>query len=162
HTRAGLRWRATGEHPLAAETAGANVARVRMAAVTAWGAAAAAGGGYLSLGRPGRFGGSMGAGAGFHPPPRAKPRRREPAGGACGGAVLRAGAGIAAGARRARHGAAVPVPPRAAVRGDDRRASASLWPGASPGAPGGALSPGVMRRRARFRWVWKHVWVWEI
>jgi len=65
HTRAGLRWRATGEHPLAAETAGANVARVRMAAVTACGALAAAGGVYLSIGHLDRFGENMVAGRGF-------------------------------------------------------------------------------------------------
>src|SRR5262249_34498057 len=64
-TRAGLRLRATGEHPLAAEAAGARVEGIRMAATVSGGGLAAAGGVYLSVGQLDRFAESMAAGRGF-------------------------------------------------------------------------------------------------
>jgi general nucleoside transport system permease protein len=61
----GLRWRAVGEHPRAAETVGVNVRRMRYAAVLASGALAALGGAYLSLGVAHSFTDGMTGGRGF-------------------------------------------------------------------------------------------------
>lgn len=49
HTRAGLRIRAVGEYPLAAETAGVSVYRVRYLSVIAGGCLAGVGGAYFTL-----------------------------------------------------------------------------------------------------------------
>jgi simple sugar transport system permease protein len=64
-TRAGLRLRATGEHPLAAAAAGADVARVRLGATVIGGGLAAAGGVYRAIGHLDRFAENMVAGRGF-------------------------------------------------------------------------------------------------
>ena len=61
----GLRWRAVGEHPRAAETVGVNVRRMRYGAVLASGALAALGGAYLSLGVAHSFTDGMTGGRGF-------------------------------------------------------------------------------------------------
>ena len=61
----GLRWRAVGEHPRAAETVGIQVRRLRYAAVLASGALAALGGAYLSLGVAHSFTDGMTGGRGF-------------------------------------------------------------------------------------------------
>ena len=61
----GLRWRAVGEHPRAAETVGIDVRRLRYAAVLASGALAALGGAYLSLAVAHSFTDGMTAGRGF-------------------------------------------------------------------------------------------------
>lgn len=64
-TRIGLRARAVGEHPLAAETLGVNVARTRFWWVVAGGAVAGLGGAALSIGSAGAFGRGMSVGYGF-------------------------------------------------------------------------------------------------
>ena len=64
-TRWGLRLRATGEYPLAADGAGVNVAHVRVGATLMGGALAGLAGAYLSLGYTVGFGENMTAGRGF-------------------------------------------------------------------------------------------------
>ena len=64
-TVTGLRLRAVGEHPRAAETVGIDVRRIRYAAVLASGALAALGGAYLSLGVAHSFTDGMTGGRGF-------------------------------------------------------------------------------------------------
>jgi simple sugar transport system permease protein len=61
----GLRLRAVGEHPRAAETVGVDVRRTRYWAVLASGALAAVGGAYLSMGVSGSFTDNMTNGRGF-------------------------------------------------------------------------------------------------
>jgi ABC-type uncharacterized transport system permease subunit len=65
YTRWGLRTRAVGEHPRAADTLGINVFKTRYVNVTLGGMAAAMGGAFLILGSVGRFDELMTAGKGF-------------------------------------------------------------------------------------------------
>lgn len=65
HTKWGLRLRAVGEHPQAADTVGINVARTRFWNVGLAGAIAGLGGAYFTLGSVGAFGKEMTAGAGY-------------------------------------------------------------------------------------------------
>ena len=64
-TPIGLRIRACGEHPRAADTVGISVYATRYAAVTLSGILAAAGGAYLSVGFVGTFNENMTAGRGY-------------------------------------------------------------------------------------------------
>lgn len=61
----GLRLRATGENPAAADAAGVNVIRLRYIAVVISGVLAAAGGAYLSIGQSSLFTRNMTAGRGY-------------------------------------------------------------------------------------------------
>jgi simple sugar transport system permease protein len=61
----GLRLRATGENPAAADAAGVNVVRLRYIAVILSGVLAAAGGAYLSIGQSSLFTRNMTAGRGY-------------------------------------------------------------------------------------------------
>jgi len=65
YTRWGLRHRAVGEHPRAADTLGINVFRTRYIAVLLGGMMAGFAGGYFTLGSVGRFDEMMTAGRGF-------------------------------------------------------------------------------------------------
>jgi simple sugar transport system permease protein len=64
-TRWGLRVRAVGEHPQAADTVGINVNRVRFRNVLLGGAIAGLGGAYFTIGSVGAFNREMTAGQGF-------------------------------------------------------------------------------------------------
>ena len=64
-TKLGLRARAVGEHPLAADTVGINVSKTRFWWVTIGGSVAGLGGAALTLGNVGSFGREMSAGLGF-------------------------------------------------------------------------------------------------
>jgi len=64
-TRWGLRTRAIGEHPTAADTVGIDVNRLRFRNVLLAGLVAGVGGAYFTIGSVGSFGKEMTSGAGF-------------------------------------------------------------------------------------------------
>lgn len=64
-TKLGLRARSVGEHPLAADTVGINVAKTRFWWVTIGGMIAGLGGAALTIGNVGSFGREMSGGQGF-------------------------------------------------------------------------------------------------
>ncbi len=64
-TKLGLRARAVGEHPLAADTVGINVGRTRFWWVTLGGMSAGLGGAAMTIGNAGAFGREMAGGFGF-------------------------------------------------------------------------------------------------
>ena len=64
-TKLGLRARAVGEHPLAADTVGINVGRTRFWWATLGGMSAGLGGAALTIGNAGAFGREMSGGFGF-------------------------------------------------------------------------------------------------
>jgi simple sugar transport system permease protein len=65
YTRSGLRARAVGEHPEAADTLGINVYQVRYVNVVIGGMVAGFGGAWFTLGSVGRFDDNMTGGRGF-------------------------------------------------------------------------------------------------
>jgi simple sugar transport system permease protein len=65
HTRWGLRLRAVGEHPEAADTVGINIPRTRFWNVALGGAIAGLGGSFFTVGSVGAFNQEMTAGAGY-------------------------------------------------------------------------------------------------
>ncbi|MFJ6653140.1 ABC transporter permease [Microbacterium sp. NPDC091313] len=65
HTRWGLRLRAVGEHPEAADTVGINIPRTRFWNVSLGGAIAGIGGSFFTVGSVGAFNQDMTAGAGY-------------------------------------------------------------------------------------------------
>lgn len=65
YTRSGLRARAVGEHPRAADTLGINVYRIRYINVTLGGMVAGFGGAWFTLGSVGRFDENMTGGRGY-------------------------------------------------------------------------------------------------
>jgi ABC-type uncharacterized transport system permease subunit len=65
HTRSGLRARAVGEHPEAADTLGINVYRLRYINATLGGMVAGFGGAWFTLGSVGRFDENMTGGRGY-------------------------------------------------------------------------------------------------
>ena len=65
HTRSGLRARAVGEHPAAADSLGINVFRLRYINVVIGGMVAGFGGAWFTLGSVGRFDDNMTGGRGF-------------------------------------------------------------------------------------------------
>ena len=64
-TKWGLRTRAIGEHPTAADTVGIDVNKLRFRNVVIAGLVAGVGGAYYTVGSVGAFGNEMTAGAGF-------------------------------------------------------------------------------------------------
>jgi general nucleoside transport system permease protein len=64
-TRVGLRIRAVGENPAAAESSGVKVRRLRYGSVAAAGAIAGAGGAYFTVGSTGQFVAGMSSGLGY-------------------------------------------------------------------------------------------------
>ena len=132
-TRWGLRTRAVGEHPTAADTVGIRVRGLRYTNVLLGGVIAGAGGAYFTLVATGSFNKNMTSGAGLHRAGRADLRPVDAVRGAGGGAVLRLRPEAGHVPERGRQPGAEPVPQHAAVHRDDHRGGRAGRPGPRAG-----------------------------
>ena len=87
-TPIGLRIRAVGEHPRAADTVGISVYKIRYASVVLSGILAALGGAYLSIGFVNSFNQNMTAGTRVHRARRGHLRQLAPVGSGGGGLLF--------------------------------------------------------------------------
>ena len=149
HTRWGLRTRAVGEYPSAADTAGISVERLRLVNVTMAGALAGCAGVYLSMDASSSFERNMVAGRGFLALAIMIMGALAPAARLRHGDLLRLHqrrGQPAAGRRQLRRAAAAHRHP--AVRRDDHRARGRRGPGPGAGAVGSPTSRETSDARA--------------
>ena len=120
-TRWGLRVRAVGEHPAAADTVGINVLWTRYRNVILGGLIAGIGGAFLTIGSVGSFGKDMSSGQGLHRAGRDDLRPVDAAGRGRRGAAVRLHLRAAVHPVHAQRAHPVQHPADGAVRGDDHR-----------------------------------------